>query len=117
MGLCTFISPPLGYCVFTGSGLLGICGLIYIRMKREVTLGQVLSIAVTIIIACLTGWISLSNRVAAADERDKNLEIRMTGYEIRQDKENGEIKKTLQEINGTVNDIRLDLKDKADRPK
>lgn len=117
MDLCTFISPPLGYCVFTVSGLLGLSGITYIRMKREVTLGQVLSIAVTIIIAGLTGWITLTNKVERGEERDKNLEIRMTGYEIRQDKETGEIKKTLQEINGTVNDIRLDLKDKADRPK
>jgi len=117
MVLFIYSWPVPGYLFITVGGLLGICGTIYMRMKREVTLGQVLSIAVTIIIACLTGWITLSNKVERAEERDKNLEIRMSSYEIRQDKETGEIKKTLQEINGTVNDIRLDLKDKVDRPK
>lgn len=84
-------------------------------MKRELNLGQALSMAITLIIAGVTGWVSLNNKVSTQEANVKNLEIRMTSYEIRQAAENAEIKKALQEISSTVIDIRLSLKDKADR--
>lgn len=43
-------------------------------MKKEITLGQLLSVAMTLLIAILTGWITLSNKVSTHDMKIETLQ-------------------------------------------
>jgi uncharacterized protein YoxC len=54
-------------------------------MKREVTLGQALSIAVTIAITIITGWITMNNKVTRLEARQDELEKRYDRIETKID--------------------------------
>lgn len=91
-------------------------------MKREITLGQLLSVGVTILIALITGWVTLNNKVTGNTSDIKNNEIRMMDHVINSDKQVRELKdsqaetnQTVKETNGTVNEIKVLLERKADR--
>lgn len=81
-------------------------------MKKEITLGQLLSVAVTILIAIATGWITLNNKVAKSEERDRNLEIKQTELEIRNERKFDRIDNKLDAIQTGISDIK---EKKADR--
>ena len=71
-------------------------------MERKISLGQVLSISVTLIIAIFTGWVTINNKVTDADRRITNLELQqekmqnqleqiMIRFETKLDKQSDEI--------------------------
>lgn len=43
-------------------------------MKKEITLGQALAIACGLIVSIITGWITITNRVTALENKTNYLE-------------------------------------------
>lgn len=44
-------------------------------MKREISLGQVLAIAITLLTSLVTGWVTINNKITDQNRRITNLEI------------------------------------------
>jgi hypothetical protein len=55
-------------------------------MKKEITVGQLLSVSVTILITIITGWITMSNKVSSHGTQLKSVEKWQTRVEIVMDK-------------------------------
>lgn len=73
-------------------------------MKKEITLGQLLSVATTLLIALATGWITINKEVTKSSTRIDSLEV-------RQDK----TERILERIEGKVELILIKLENKKDR--
>lgn len=73
-------------------------------MKKEITVGQFLSVAATLLIAMATGWITINNKVASHA-------VRLQGVEARQDK----TERILERIEGKIELILINLQNKKDR--
>lgn len=73
-------------------------------MKREITLGQLLSVATTLLIALATGWITINKEVTKSSTRIDSLEV-------RQDK----TERILERIEAKVELILIKLENKKDR--
>lgn len=80
-------------------------------MKKEITLGQLLSVGVTLLIAIVTGWVTLNNKVATHDIEIKSLTEKQYKTEVTLDRIEGKIDK----INEGQADIRVKLEKKIDR--
>ena len=81
-------------------------------MKKEITLGQLLSVAVTILIALASGWITLNNKATDTAEKARNLEIQQSSQEIRTERKFDKIDVKLDAIQNGVYDLK---EKKADR--
>ena len=73
-------------------------------MKREITLGQLLAVATTLLIALATGWVTINKEVTKSSTRIDSLEF-------RQDKTD----RILERIEGKVELILIKLENKKDR--
>lgn len=67
-------------------------------MKKEFTLGQLLSVAVTLLIAIVTGWVTLNGKVSADSERIKAVEARQTRVESAVDKMSDKIDRIYEKV-------------------
>lgn len=54
-------------------------------MKREITLGQVIATAVTLLLAIITGWVTITNKVTRLEARQDELEKRYDRIETKID--------------------------------
>lgn len=84
-------------------------------MKKEVTLGQVLQIAITLLIAIVTAWVTINNKVT-------DQERRTTQLEINQEKIQNQSQQTLTRLESKVDkqgedliQVRILLESKANR--
>lgn len=75
-------------------------------MKKEITLGQLISVATVVLISVITGWITMNNKVSKLEVSDEERSKQFERLELKIDKNN--------EI--TTN-ILIELQNKADRPK
>lgn len=75
-------------------------------MKKEITIGQALAIAVTIITTLITGWITTTNKIKAIEVKVEYLE---------QSKEKLESK--IDAIQSDTRQILINLERKEDRRK
>lgn len=73
-------------------------------MKREITLGQMLSVAATLIIALATGWMTLNDKVSQHEVEIKVLQDRQSKTEA-----------TLDRIESKIELILIKLENKKDR--
>lgn len=73
-------------------------------MKKEITLGQLLGVATTLLIAIVTGWVTLNNKVSSHDAEIKALQ----STQARTDR-------VLDRIEGKVEQILIVLERKKDR--
>jgi len=73
-------------------------------MKKEITVGQLLSVGVTILIAIVTGWVTLNNKVSTHDAEIKHLQNRYDKSE-----------KTFERIEAKVEQILISLQNKKDK--
>lgn len=88
-------------------------------MKKEITLGQLLSVAVTLLIALITGWITISNKVTEQGVR-QDIEIRNLKEQQASDKKDNErfkerVELKLDKINENVNSVLVKMETKLDR--
>jgi len=80
-------------------------------MRKEISIGQLLSIATTLLIAMVTGWITINNRVIAHDAEIKALQHE----QVQQGQKLDKIEEKANKIDDKVNQILLILQNKADR--
>jgi len=75
-------------------------------MKKEITVGQLLSVAATLLIALATGWITINNKVSRHD-----AEIKTTHESINR------IEDKVDKVNELSTRILIEMQNKQDRPK
>lgn len=73
-------------------------------MKREITLGQLLSVSVTLLIALITGWVTINNKVSMHDAEIKGLQLRAANAE-----------RILERIEGKIDILTIKVENKKDR--
>lgn len=73
-------------------------------MKKEITLGQLLATAVTVVIALVTGWSTMNNKVTRQGEQIEAIKDRQNRVEIM-----------LNKIDDKLETIIIRLENKKDR--
>lgn len=73
-------------------------------MKKEITIGQLLAAATTLLIAVITGWITLNNKVSENTSDINTLK-----------NNNDKVEKKLDKIQETQTMILIELQNKKDR--
>lgn len=84
-------------------------------MKKEITAGQLISVAVGVIMSILAAWISTKERIAVIETENKRLDARIVGVEIEMKAERAELRNEVRHLQNTVNDIKVMLERKQDR--
>lgn len=87
-----------------------------VYMKKEISLGQLIGTAVTLLLAVSAGWLSLNNKVITTENNLKGLEIRFVDMQIANDKKIDRLEEKIDRLSGTLNDVKVLLERKADRP-
>lgn len=87
------------------------------RMKKEITIGQLLSVAATLVIAMATGWITMSNKVTKSDARLDALEAMQRQDKIDYTRSIEELKWKVEDGNSRIIQILIKLENKKDRGK
>lgn len=80
-------------------------------MKKEITFGQLLAVGSTLLIAVITGWVTLNNKVSAHDIEIKSLKEKQERTESTLDR----IEAKIDEINKAQTFILVKLENKKDR--
>jgi len=88
-------------------------------MKKEITLGQLLSVAVTLIIAAVTGWVTLTNKITEQGTKF-NIQIEQikadqAAIQARFDRFTERIELKLDKVNENVNSVLVKMETKVDR--
>jgi hypothetical protein len=84
-------------------------------MRKEITLGQLLSAAFGVLMAILAGWIAVKERLATMEEKQKNQDIEIMDIRIEMKQNAQETKYILQDLQKTTNQILVNLERKQDR--
>lgn len=84
-------------------------------MKKEITIGQLLSVAATLIIALATGWVTMSNKVTRADARIDALEASQRADKLEFTKSIDELKWKVEDGNQRIIQILIKLENKVNR--
>lgn len=84
-------------------------------MKKEITIGQLLSVAATLVIAMATGWVTMSNKVTRAETRLDALETMQRQDKMEYTKAIDELKWKVQDGNQQIIQILLKLENKQNR--
>ena len=72
-------------------------------MKREITLGQVITVAATIVVSLITGWITMNNKVSSHEVKIQTLETRMNKTEVVLDRIEAKVERILIALEQKVN--------------
>lgn len=84
-------------------------------MKKEITLGQLVSVAVTVIIALATGWITQNSKVSKLEEKVLILQAQQAEQSQSNEKKFDKIDKVLGDIQADTRQILVNLERKQDR--
>jgi hypothetical protein len=71
-------------------------------MKKEITVGQLVSAAVTVLIAMFAGWMSINNKVATLEEKNRTFEHQLYNLQLSMDKKYDRIDDKLDKITNAV---------------
>lgn len=71
-------------------------------MKKEITVGQLVSAAVTVLIAMFAGWMSINNKVATLEEKNRTFEHQLYNLQLSMDKKYDRIDDKLDNITNAV---------------
>lgn len=80
-------------------------------MKKEVTFGQLLSVASTLLIAIVTGWVTLNNKVSTHDSEIRNLKEK----QVKTDQVLDRIESKIDILSNKQTDILISLENKKNR--
>ncbi len=64
-------------------------------MKKEITLGQLLGVGVTLLIAIITAWVTLNNKVSEHDVEIKSLQSSQSRTDQKLDRIEGKVEQVL----------------------
>lgn len=84
-------------------------------MKKEITVGQVLSIASAVLIALVTHWYTLNNKITRLETQREEDRIRLFDMQLEISKKFDKIDKTLGDLSNDTRQILITLEKKADR--
>lgn len=88
-------------------------------MKKEITLGQLLSVAVTLLIAVITGWVTISNKVTEQGTKFniqiEQIKSEQAAIQARFDRFTERFEIKLDKINENVNSVLIKMETKLDR--
>lgn len=85
------------------------------KMKKEITLGQLLGASVTILIALVTGWITITNKVTRQETKMHQLEANYYSLQLKMDAKFDRIEGKIDNVNQDTRTILIQLQNKADR--
>jgi uncharacterized ion transporter superfamily protein YfcC len=80
-------------------------------MKKEITLGQLLSVAVTLLIAIVGGWIAINNKVTSHDSDIYYIKQRLNSYDKLMDR----VESKIDGLDAGQTKILIELQDKQRR--
>lgn len=84
-------------------------------MKKEITVGQLISAAIGIAMAILAGWISLKEDMAGMKRDIKFQEVRVDKMEIENNNNYYELRNEVKSLQATLNEVKILLERKQDR--
>lgn len=84
-------------------------------IKREVTLGQLITVATTLVILIITQWVSLNIRVTKMEVESVERTRYETEYRLEMKSSQAETNATLKTLNESVQEIKVSLQNKQDR--
>lgn len=84
-------------------------------IKREVTLGQLITVATTLVILIITQWVSLNIRVTKLEVESTERTRYETEYRLEMKSSQAETNATLKTLNESVQEIKVSLQNKQDR--
>lgn len=84
-------------------------------IKREVTLGQLITVATTLVILIITQWVSLNIRVTKIEVESVERTRYETEYRLEMKSSQAETNATLKMLNESVQEIKVSLQNKQDR--
>lgn len=84
-------------------------------IKREVTLGQLITVATSLVILIITQWVSLNIRVTKIEVESIERTRYETEYRLEMKSSQAETNATLKTLNESVQEIKVSLQNKQDR--
>ena len=84
-------------------------------IKREVTIGQLITVATTLVILIITQWVSLNIRVTKIEVESVERTRYETEYRLEMKSSQAETNATLKTLNESVQEIKVSLQNKQDR--
>lgn len=84
-------------------------------IKREVTLGQLITVATSLVILIITQWVSLNIRVTKIEVESVERTRYETEYRLEMKSSQAETNATLKTLNESVQEIKVSLQNKQDR--
>lgn len=84
-------------------------------MKKEITVGQVLSIASAVLIALVTHWYTLNNKITRLETQREEDRIRLFDMQLEISKKFDKIDKNLGDLSNDTRLILITLEKKVDR--
>ena len=84
-------------------------------IKREVTLGQLIIVATTLITLIIAQWVSLNIRVTKLEVESTERTKYETEYRLEMKSSQAETNATLKTLNESVQEIKVSLQNKQDR--
>lgn len=84
-------------------------------IKREVTLGQLITVATTLITLIIAQWVSLNIRVTKLEVESTERTRYETEYRLEMKSSQAETNATLKTLNESVEEIKVSLQNKQDR--
>ena len=84
-------------------------------IKREVTLGQLITVAITLITLIIAQWVSLNIRVTKIEVESTERTRYETEYRLEMKSSQAETNATLKTLNESVQEIKVSLQNKQDR--
>lgn len=84
-------------------------------IKREVTLGQLITVATTLTTLIIAQWVSLNIRVTKLEVENTERTRYETEYRLEMKSSQAETNATLKTLNESVQEIKVSLQNKQDR--
>lgn len=84
-------------------------------MKKEVTVGQLISVVVGVITALVSFWLTLRSDVDVLKHNDKVQDAKIESIHIELKSNYAELRQEIRTLQNTVNDIKVLLERKQDR--
>lgn len=84
-------------------------------MKKEITIGQLVSASVAILISLITGWITMNNKVTALETKMNIKDTEEYNYRLSLEKKLEKMDLKLDDLKQSNNDIKVELQNKENR--
>lgn len=84
-------------------------------MKKEITLGQLLAVAITLLISIVSAWVTINNKVTRLESQQQEYRDQQYTLQVANDKKFDKIDQKMDAISSDTRQILIKLENKADR--